>query len=106
MNITNLTLTQTIKALDEGKFSKEELNKAYHERIKALNEKLNAYLEVSDQDQTGVPAAIKDLIAVKGLQMTCGSKILEGYRPVFDATVIKKLREQGVSFLGKTNLDE
>ncbi len=105
MDITKLTLVETIKALEEKQFSKEELNAAYLERIKKLNPDLNAYLYVNE-DSKEIPAAIKDLISVKGMPQTNASKILEGYTPVFDATVIEKLRSQGVAFVGKTNLDE
>ena len=105
MDITSLTLTETLAALKDRKFTKEELNKAYFERIKQLNGDLNAYLYVNENSNQ-IPAAIKDLISVKDLPMTCGSRILNGYVPVYDATVIRKLRTQGVSFCGKTNLDE
>ncbi len=105
MNITSLTLTETIKALENKEFSKGELNSAYLERIKELNPKLNAYLEVNKSSDK-IPAGIKDLIAVKGLHQTNGSKILEGYEPPFNATVIEKLMGSGISFIGKTNLDE
>lgn len=105
MNITNLTLTETIKALRDKEFSKDKLNKAYLERVNKLNHKLNAYLFVNE-DSEEIPVAIKDLISVVGMPMTCGSKILEGYMPPYDATVIQKLRTKGVSFCGKTNLDE
>jgi len=54
----------------------------------------------------GLPIAIKDNIAVKGEQLTCGSRILDGYIAPYDATVVEKLREQGMIFLGKTNMDE
>lgn len=104
-DITPLTLIQTLTALDKKEFSKNELNKAYLERIKQLNDDLNAYLYVNDQSN-GIPSAIKDLISISNMPMTCGSKILEGYTPPYNATVIDKLAKQGVSFCGKTNLDE
>ena len=105
MGITDLTLAETLKALKSKQFSPDELNKAYLERIRRLNLSLNAYLcvnETSDQ----IPAAIKDLISVKDMPMTCGSKILENYAPPYNATVIDRLALKGVSFCGKTNLDE
>jgi aspartyl-tRNA(Asn)/glutamyl-tRNA(Gln) amidotransferase subunit A len=54
----------------------------------------------------GIPVAIKDIFCTKGLKSTGGSKILENYVPPFDATAVKKMREAGAVFLGKTNLDE
>ncbi|MBI2012301.1 Asp-tRNA(Asn)/Glu-tRNA(Gln) amidotransferase subunit GatA, partial [Candidatus Curtissbacteria bacterium] len=104
-DLTALSLIETIDGLGKKEFSEAELNQAYGQRIKKLNPDLNAFLEVKE-NSNGIPAAIKDLIAVKGRQMTCGSKILEGYTAPYNATVIEKLIENRVSFIGKTNLDE
>ena len=103
--ITSLTLTQTLAVLDEKKFSKEELNKAYLEKIFKLNAKLNAYLLVNEKSD-GIPAAIKDIIITKGIRTTAGSKILQNFVPPYNATVIDRLAEHGVSVLGKANMDE
>jgi aspartyl-tRNA(Asn)/glutamyl-tRNA(Gln) amidotransferase subunit A len=54
----------------------------------------------------GVPVAIKDVISVKGLPLTCGSRILKGYVPPYDATAVRSLKEAGAIVLGKTNTDE
>ena len=54
----------------------------------------------------GVPVALKDNICTRGIATTCGSRILEGWRPPYDATVVTKLRNAGAIVLGKTNLDE
>ncbi len=104
-NITGLTLTQTIKGLENKDFSQEELNKVYLERIKNLNPKLNAFLEVNEVSH-GIPAAIKDVFSTKGIKTTAGSKILSNYIPQYDATSILKLKENNMGIIGKTNCDE
>lgn len=104
-DITSLTLTQTLKSLEEKQFSKQELNKAYLDRIEKHNKKLNALLQVN-QSSEGLPSAIKSLISTKELKTSAGSKIIENYTPPFNATVIEKLLAQGVSIIGKANQDE
>ncbi|MDD5147163.1 MAG: Asp-tRNA(Asn)/Glu-tRNA(Gln) amidotransferase subunit GatA [Candidatus Daviesbacteria bacterium] len=105
MNITELTLTETLEALKRKDFSEEELNKAYLERAAKLNPKLNIFLEIK-KNSCGIPAAIKDAILTKGMKTTAASKILSNFLPPYNATVINKLIEQGISILGKTNCDE
>lgn len=104
-NITTLTLTETIKALENKKFSLKELNQAYRNRIGQFNESLYAYLLVNHESM-GIPAAIKDNIVTKGIKTTASSYILENFTPPYNATVIDKLADQNVSVLGKTNHDE
>ncbi len=104
-DITSLSLTHTIIDLKDKKFSPQELNTAYLARIQKLNPKLNAYLHLNESSDK-IPVAIKDLISVKDLPMTCGSRILEGYVPPYNATVVNKLASNGISIIGKTNLDE
>lgn len=105
MDITNLSLIETIKKVEEGELSWSEIGKAYLERIERLNPDLNAFLTVSNISD-GIPAAIKDAISTRGTVTTAGSKILDGYLPPYNATVIDKLLENGVSVIGKTNMDE
>ncbi len=122
----NLTIKQVHRGLTDKQFSAVELAQSYLNRIKEKDKKINAFLEVSeamaleqaklvDKDISqgkqisplaGVPYSIKDAILVKGLKCTAGSKILENYQAVYDATVIKKLKKQASVILGKTNLDE
>lgn len=84
-----------------------------------LNEQLNAFLEISRKGAlgradavsstgplAGVPFAIKDNICVRGLQASCGSKILGDYQPPYNATVIERLLDAGAVIIGKTNCDE
>lgn len=105
-DLAKLTLIETIKALEEKQFSEAELNQAYFNRIKELNPKLNAFLEVEEKNSSGIPVAIKDLITTKGITTTAGSKILENFIPPYNATVIERLLAQNISIIGKTNLDE
>src|SRR5258708_39179991 len=105
MNITSFTLQETIDALTNRQFSLEELNKAYIDRLCDLNPKLNAFLE-KNYESSGIPAGIKDIISAKGIASTAGSKILEGYIPPYNATVLEKLFARKVSIIGKTNCDE
>ncbi len=104
-DLTALTLTETIDGIKKKEFSKKELNAAYLKRIKSIDKSLNSYLFVNEASES-IPVAIKDLIAVKDMQMTCGSKILEDYIAPYNATVIEKLMVNDISFIGKTNLDE
>lgn len=107
MDLTKFTLIETLKALKEKQFSKKELAAAYLTRIKDLNPKLNAFLEV-EQGFEGIPVAVKDLICTKGIKTTAGSKILENFVPPYDATAVWKLISNplGFSISGKTNCDE
>src|SRR3989344_646292 len=105
MNITGLTLIDTIKALKEKKFSEQELNEAYLSRIEDLNSNLNIFLEIKNNSK-GIPVAIKDIISTQNIKTTAGSKILSTYIPPFNATVVEKLLQNNVSIIGKTNLDE
>ena len=73
-------------------------------RRRAADERRAAGTPASPLD--GVPIAVKDVLATKGLPTTCGSRILEGWVPPYDATVVAKVRAAGLPILGKTNMDE
>ena len=87
--------------------SKEELNK-FKEELRAKIEarpELNAYIDINNIGE-GVPIAIKDNIQVKDWSVTSGSNILQGYIAPYNATVIEKMKEAGLSPFGRTNMDE
>ena len=123
--LTSLTISQARAQLKAGEITSVQLTEAFLRRIDALNPRLNVYLTVDhagalamaqaadrriaageDTPVLGVPLAVKDVLSTQGLRTTAGSKILENYVPVWDATAVAKLRAAGAVFLGKTNTDE
>jgi aspartyl-tRNA(Asn)/glutamyl-tRNA(Gln) amidotransferase subunit A len=104
-----LTAEEAASLLERGEVSPAELHRAYLDAAAARNEELNAYLctvEDGASGASGAPVAFKDVISTKGIETTAGSRILAGYRPVFDATVATRCKDAGLSLLGKTNMDE
>lgn len=113
-------------AIASGEVSSEEVTRAHLERIEAVDDRVHAFLHVMPEDAlaaareidvrrasgeplgplAGVPLALKDVLAMTGVPTTCGSRILEGWRPPYDATVVQRLRDADVVILGKTNMDE
>jgi aspartyl-tRNA(Asn)/glutamyl-tRNA(Gln) amidotransferase subunit A len=102
-----LTAEAARRLLDRREVSAAELRSAYREAIDARNEELHCFLTLIDEDENdGVPIALKDVISTKGVRTTAGSKILENYVPVFDSTVAARCKAAGLQLLGKTNTDE
>lgn len=113
-------------AIASGEVSSEEVTRAHLERIEAVDARVHAFLHVMPEEAlatareidgrrasgeplgplAGVPLALKDVLAMSGVPTTCGSRILEGWRPPYDATVVQRLRDADVVILGKTNMDE
>ncbi|HDJ30357.1 MAG TPA: Asp-tRNA(Asn)/Glu-tRNA(Gln) amidotransferase subunit GatA [bacterium] len=126
MEIQNLTIKAIHQGLRNKDFSATELVESFLKRIEEENKEIFAYIFIDQEgalqqakeiDQLiaqgrelpvlgGIPFAVKDNILVKDLPCTAGSKILENYIALYDATVIKKLKNQKAVLLGKTNLDE
>jgi aspartyl-tRNA(Asn)/glutamyl-tRNA(Gln) amidotransferase subunit A len=112
--------------LDSGEVSAVEVAQAHLDRIAATDDRVAAFLQVTTdaalakaksvderraggQDVgalAGIPVAMKDIFTTRGIPTTCGSKILDGYIPPYDATVVRKLDEADAVSLGKTNMDE
>ena len=113
-DLTALTAAEAVAAIARGDVDAGELFEAY--RAAAAAEDLNAYLWVADQAPAqapatgaplaGVPLAVKDLFCTEGVPTQAGSKILEGYRPPYTASVVARLAQAGAPLLGKTNQDE
>jgi aspartyl-tRNA(Asn)/glutamyl-tRNA(Gln) amidotransferase subunit A len=101
-----LTAEEAARLLDANEMSGEELTQAFLDAIQERDDELHAYLHVVGETGAGVPLAHKDLITTKGIPTTAGSRILEGYVPVFDSTVAARCKAAGLPILGKTNMDE
>ncbi|MBA2360322.1 MAG: Asp-tRNA(Asn)/Glu-tRNA(Gln) amidotransferase subunit GatA [Actinobacteria bacterium] len=102
-----LTAEEAMGLIERGEASAAELHSAYLDAIRERDGELHAYLRTVDEaDGAGVPIAFKDVISSRGVETTAGSKILEGYVPVFDSTVATRCREAGLPLIGKTNMDE
>ncbi len=102
-----LTAEEAKRLLDSREISGAELFAAYRAAIDERDEELHCYLHLCDDPGgDGIPIALKDVIGTKGIPTTAGSKILEGYVPVYDSTVVERLKSHGLRILGKTNTDE
>ena len=129
MSVKDIIKTATLKELSKGlknkDFTSTELTEAYLERAKSLNKGTAAYVTLCEDSAmedakkadaliadgkgsalTGIPFGIKDNLCTKDVKTTCASKMLSDFAPIYDATAVKRLKNQGVVILGKTNMDE
>jgi len=125
-DLIRLTAADLAQKLAAKEVSAVEVTTAHLARIDQVDTAVHAFLHVDREGAlasakaiderrvngealpvlAGVPLGLKDIVATKGVPTTCGSKILEGWKPPYDATVTTKLREAGIIILGKTNMDE
>jgi aspartyl-tRNA(Asn)/glutamyl-tRNA(Gln) amidotransferase subunit A len=125
-DLTRMTAAQIAAVVASGEVSAVEVTAAHLDRIGAVDADVHAFLHVGtdqalaaaarvDADRAagrqlsalaGVPLALKDVLTTRGMPTTCGSRILQGWLPAYDATVTRRLADAGVVVLGKTNMDE
>ncbi|MGN5456668.1 MAG: amidase, partial [Candidatus Kurthia intestinigallinarum] len=124
MSLFDKTSAELQQALLNKEITIADLTKEAYARIDALDGEVGAFLalnkeaaeqEAAEKDQVpfeergplfGLPIGVKDNIVTEGIETTCASKILEGFNPIYSATVVEKLREAGMVTVGKVNMDE
>jgi aspartyl-tRNA(Asn)/glutamyl-tRNA(Gln) amidotransferase subunit A len=125
MTLWELTIHEARRLLDRGEISSAELTEAVLRRIEEVDPSVHAFVTVTPQRamelareadlrlrrgersaMLGIPIALKDLLCTRGIETTCGSRILKGFVPPYDATVVERLLAQGAVVVGKTNMDE
>jgi len=118
--------SEMASALAKGEITSVALTQLHLDRIASVDRDVHAFLHIDTEGAlaqasavdakrakgeklsplAGVPLALKDVLAQKGVPTTCGSKILEGWRPPYDSTVVANLKKNDIVILGKTNMDE
>ncbi len=126
MNLEHLELSELRELLDKKEVTSVQLTKYFLARVEKLNQELNAFVTVCEDEALkqaqvaddyinapgenpflcGIPYAAKDLFCTAGIRTTASSKILDNYIPPYDSTVISKVKEQHGVLIGKTNLDQ
>jgi aspartyl-tRNA(Asn)/glutamyl-tRNA(Gln) amidotransferase subunit A len=114
MDLTALTAAAIAAQVNNGEISPRDVARAFRRRIDDLDADIGSFLRLNDEDAgetaegplAGVPVAVKDNICTDWLLTTAGSRVIENFRPPFNATVVERLLAAGAYVIGKTNLDE
>lgn len=125
MELNRLTIHELQEKLKTGETSSVEITESVFRRIEEVEERIHSFITLTKESAfemakeadkriksgnagplTGIPIALKDVLCTEGTRTTCGSHILENFIPVYDGTVVKKLKDEGAVFIGKTNMDE
>jgi len=126
MQLYELTAHELLKKMKKREISSEEIVRAIYDRISRVEDKLHSFVTLTEEEAllqardidekvgkgefrgflAGIPVAIKDNICIKNVRATCSSHILENFISPYEATVIKRLRDERAVFIGKTNMDE
>ena len=120
-----MSLLELRRKLDSREIGAREVTEEYLKRIEETDKEINSYITVTYDEArknaesaqklidsgeakplTGIPLSVKDNICTKGIKTTCASHMLEDFKPVYDATVMEKLKNENIVLLGKTNMDE
>ena len=125
MELNQLTIHELQEKIKNGETSATQITESVFDRINAVEERVHSYIRLMRDEAlatakkadeeikkgeintlTGIPIALKDIVCTKGINTTCGSRILHNFVPPYDATVVEKLRKAGAVFVGKANMDE
>ena len=125
MEFNKLTIHELQEKLRAGSVTSLDITESVFRKIESVEDRVHSYITLTGEiaikqareadrrikegnagELTGIPIALKDILCTKGIRTTCGSRILETFIPPYDATVVRKLKDDGAVLVGKTNMDE